>query len=280
MSLSNADWLHLAKRLPVGASKRVHHLHELRPNLVIQNHGDRWSCYCHRCHEGGVVRKEHAVPKPIVQPRITAQPSDVELFSELSADTQGRILRFLTSKGIDYQTMIQDAKIPLWFSALAQRILFITGRGVIGRTIVNAEPKWCHYTNLTLNQYPTYAVHPYDVISSKPVVLTEDYLSALKLRWAIPSITAVAVLGTKVSKELLALLCANQPSHILGFFDGDKAGDAADISVGKRLRGLGLNYCSVSRSYGYDPKDHYAAELQTKIREVLCGTPDTPSVKN
>jgi len=276
MSLPTSDWLHLAKRLPVGASKRVYHLHEVRANLVVQNHGDRWSCYCHRCHEGGVVRKEHAVPEPVKQERFTVLPKDVLHYTQLDIPTQLRIVNFLTSKGVDYETMIGHP----WFSALTQRIIFPTSQGFIGRTIVNAEPKWCHYVNPGTGQYPAFATHTYDVISVKPVVLTEDYLSALKVRWAVPEVVPIALLGTRLSPKLLHELCCAQPSYILGFFDGDAAGDAADVSAGKRLRGLGLNYLSVSRTRGYDPKDHYAAELQTKIREVLCGTPDTPSVKN
>ncbi len=265
MSLLRSEWLSKAQKLPVGQSKRVYHNDECRPNLVVQNHGDRWTAYCHRCHTGGVVRKDHAVPEPPKQKRVMPWPADAKPFAKLAQHEQKLVAKFLSSKGIDFTQMCNDEYT--WYSALTRRILFGTRFGWLGRTDCNAEPKWCNY------QYPSasFAIHPGQQIQ-EVVVLTEDYLSALKISWAVPGVEPIALLGTRISTALLAQLCKQQPKAILGFFDGDAAGDEADKAIGRRLRGLQLPYKSVLRADGYDPKDHTANELNIKIREVLCQT--------
>lgn len=256
------DWLHLAKRLTIGSSKRVYHAQECRPNLVVANRGDRYTCYCHRCHEGGVVLKEHAVLEVAPQKRVMPWPADAVHISKLDNYQRLNVARFLATKGMDFETMLYDEY--MWYSALTRRILFGTRAGWLGRTDINAEPKWCNYAHPT----PSYAEHPLQ-IAQPVVVLTEDYLSALKIRWAVPNVEPIALLGTRISKELLLILIKQKPTAVLGFFDGDKAGDEADKAISKRLRGLGLNYVSINRDVGCDPKDLSAKELQLKINEVL-----------
>ncbi len=262
MSLSRSEWLSKAQKVPVGQSRRVYHNDECRPNLVVYNNGDSWSAYCHRCHTTGYVRKEHAVVQPPKQRRVMPWPIDAKPFNKLDSYEQTHVAKFLSTKGIDFTQMCNDEYT--WYSARTRRILFGTRLGWIGRTDCNAEPKWCNY------QFPSasYAIHPQQK-ESQIVVLSEDYLSALKISWALPDVEPIALLGTRIGYALLSVLCERQPTAILGFFDGDKAGDEADVAVGKRLRGLGLNYKSVVRSDGYDPKDHTANELRIKIQEVL-----------
>ena len=72
------EWLREAKRLPIGRAARVYHGAEHRPNLVVKNLPDRYTCYCHRCHEGGVVLKEFV---KVEQPTVKASESTVTVLS-------------------------------------------------------------------------------------------------------------------------------------------------------------------------------------------------------
>lgn len=88
-------------------------------------------------------------------------------------------------------------------------------------------------------------------------VLTEDYLSALKIQWVAEKylskpIMAVALLGTRVSLQLKAKLISEQASVLL-MLDGDSAGYAGRDTIQRTLKPF-----LQTRSYtidGLDPKD-------------------------
>lgn len=262
MALPTDEWLAKAQALSVGQTRRTYHNEENRANLVIGNEVDKWWCYCHRCHEGGTVLKQHVQYGTVVeqQARFMPWPDDAK---PLGADpgVHRAVHRMLLPKGIDLGTMLPG--VPVMTSASQGRLLVGSGQGWLGRAIGNVQPKWCAYHGQ--QGTPVYATHPADTIGER-VLLTEDYFSALKVRWATNAqgIVPVACLGTTLSQRLLGTLLNTAEVYIA--FDGDRAGWEAWPRAARRLRGLGkrVRICDVPA--GLDPKDMQAHQIQ----EMLC----------
>jgi hypothetical protein len=166
----------------------------------------------------------------------------------------------LLSKGLDVHEMLGD---DVHYSAKDMRIIFKTPQGHIGRTVANAEPKWCTYGVAAC----THA--SFNLCARAVIVLTEDYLSARKVAWATSGNSVIAQLGTRISHAMLSEVLASDPRCVVGFYDGDVAGDDADKAARIRFGGLGIKYCSVKRDPDMDPKDHTALEIVNKIQEAL-----------
>lgn len=259
MALPDNEWLAKAQALAVGQTKRTYHNEESRANLIVGNDIDRWWSYCHRCHEGGVVMKEHVVIGAEVeqQSRLMPWPSDA-LPPGAVPDVYRSVYSQMLRKGIDLNTMLPG--VPMFLSVAQGRLLLGSSQGWLGRAIGPVQPKWCCYGQ----RPPVYAMHPADQITG-PVVLTEDYLSALKLRWSGVPATPVAVLGTSLHTRLMSALLP--VTEVFIAFDGDKAGRDGTVAVARRLRGLGkvVRECVVPD--GLDPKDMHAKQLRELIRE-------------
>jgi hypothetical protein len=269
------EWLPQAKKLPIGQSKRIYHGNETRPNLVIQNHGDRWSAYCHRCHCGGLQRKEHAVLAPVQQKRIMPWPADAINIMQAPQHIQHEVASFLATKNMDIRMCFDTFT---YYSESQRRLLFYTQQGWLGRAMNGVQPKWIAYSNFP----PRFGIHPNSTCirdNLQFIILTEDYLSTIKIIWATDYYSQfvncpLAVLGSSLSNELIKqLLPYNVP--VLGFFDGDDAGIAGDIAAALRLRGLGIDYRSVKAPPGKDPKDLHAADLHNLIRDAYYGVANT-----
>ena len=260
MALPHNEWLHLAQALAVGQSKRTYHNEETRANLSVENLSDRWCAYCHRCHEGGVVMKEHVLlgQEVLVQERRMGWPDDA---LPVGADPMmyGAALRQCISKGIDLGVMLPGT--PLMTSKKHRRLLIGTGQGWIGRGIGNVQPKWVAYFGQHGTQ--TFATHVEDTdLRGKTVILTEDFFSAMKVRWSIArkNCIAVACLGTRPSNKLLVELL--KAHKVVVMFDGDAAGRSGADSTRTRLRGLGVDTSLVSVPEGLDPKDMQAQAIR------------------
>lgn len=52
-TLPTIEWLHLAKRVPLGRSDRTYHGRENRPNLVVYNNESEWSAQTMACPKCG-----------------------------------------------------------------------------------------------------------------------------------------------------------------------------------------------------------------------------------
>lgn len=262
MALPKEEWLSMAKRLPVGQADRVQHRFESRKNMVVRNKPDGWSAYCHACGEGGFVPKEFVKLAP-VEPESYRQllPADLKRLTEVDEYARLTVYRFLASKGMDSLHLQQAV---LFYSGKSKRLVLGLQNGsgesvYLGRSIVNAQPKWVQYSN-PLSGYPTYST----VGQGSTVVITEDVFSALKVQWACPDVQAVCSLGTKLSDELvLYLMRSGKP--VIVFYDGDRAGVSGAQKGRKRLQGLGLTAAAITVP-GNDPKDLPGQ----RIRGVLC----------
>jgi hypothetical protein len=260
MGLHHSEWLRKAERLAVNQTQRTYHKDENRPNLVVRNLPDRYTAYCHKCGEGAVHLKQHAqIGSAVgVQTRTMKWPSDACDLSMLPEYTAKTVYSFLLSKRLDVQVMAPD--LPVKYSVKQARIILGCSMGWLGRAHVNQQPKWCNYENDI-----EFAVHLQDTEFKPVVVLVEDYVSALIVRWAMPEVTCVALLGTALRSNTL-IMQLTKAKQVLGFFDGDAAGRKGDALARVRLQGLGINYSSVPTPVDHDPKDLDKLEIQSLLR--------------
>ena len=269
MPLPHNEWLAKAQALPVGQSKRTYHNEENRANLVVGNDVDRWWAYCHRCHEGGVLMKEHVDLSQAVQQqeRVMPWPADAVPYGTDPVISQ-YAWRMLLPKGIDLHSMLPG--VPMYTSKEQQRLIVGSAQGWLGRALGNVQPKWVAYRSPG-KPVPVYAVHPHDTVQGT-VVLTEDYFSALKIRWSTYGrlLTGVACLGTSLHTRLLAALLACD--RVLIAFDGDSAGRDGTVAVARRLRALGKPVTELRVPDGLDPKDMRSDQ----IKEMLCLMANAP----
>jgi len=261
MGLPHEEWLHEAKRLPVGQSLRVRHRFESRENMVVRNNPDGWSSYCHACHEGGFVPKDFVKLLPD-EPQQQQQLLPADLVHLSAADEYAQLLvyRFLASKSMD---MLHMQQAVCMYSPKSKRlVLGLTGDSTaayLGRSIVNAQPKWVQYST-PISGYPSFI----KVGEGSRVVVTEDVFSALKVHWACPDVHTVCSLGTKLSDSLVVYLMS-RGDPVTVFYDGDRAGIDGAQKGRRRLNGLGMEATAITVR-GKDPKDLTAQH----IREVLC----------
>lgn len=251
------EWLAEAQRLPIGGQRRVRHNEEHGKAMVVYNDVDRWSCYCHRCGEGGSVQKEHVLlSAPEVQPSVMPWPQDA-----IPADTSSRwhgTYAMLLSKGIDASRDL--AGLSLYISDRDRRLLIPTSLGWVGRALAGQQPKWASYGCTP----PVYGMHPHDNPAPGAVwVLTEDLLSAYKVRRAVPEYTAVACLGTRLPTKLLERMLGS--IFVIVAFDGDAAGRSGAAKVAHRLRGLGLSCRIADTPDGLDPKDMWVSDIRKLV---------------
>lgn len=253
--LPREEWLKIAQSLPIGRSIRMLHRREGRPNLIIWNKPDAWSCYCHSCKEGGVVEKAHVrfgLESPEALKSNLNLPNDRQPQAMWDEPTVQRIGMFLASKGMDYLMLP-----PLWYSCTRKRLLIQNAQGWMGRDITgNALEKW-----LTYNQQ--HYLHHYIGASSTAIV--EDTFSYYKMIWAVPHINVMCALGSSLRDFHIATLI-NQ-SKVFICFDGDRAGWGGAAEAVKRLRPLGIDARDSCSPDGKDPKDLSAAELNQLVKE-------------
>lgn len=253
------EWLHLAKKVAIGSSKRVYHKHETTPAMTVKNLPDRYTAYCHRCHEGAVHLKEHAALSPInVQAKFMPWPDDAVLFANAAVWEQMKVFEFLVTKGIDYSTMLKD--VPMYLSNKHGRLIIGTGQGWIGRALRGQVPKWATY-----GKPAVFGIGVAESIS-KRVVLVEDYLSKIKGQWAVPEVTWIACLGTRPHQKLIAAMIAAGVESIGIMFDGDKAGNSGYAEAAKRLKGLGFKVDRIDTPSNCDPKDL----THEQLRRLVC----------
>lgn len=256
MALSKDEWLHLAKRQPVGGTGRHNHGRERRPNLVVGNDADRYWAYCNACKAGGVEMKEHVVitnRKAPADSMSLTLPHDMLRLIDCEPAVQHGVVGFLASKNMDQQYLPE-----LWFSKARCRIMLMHGVEWLGRDTTNASPqKW-----LTFNG-SNHLAGP-DIVIRKAVVV-EDPFSFYKVQWALRDmgISVFCSLGTRMSDALLIKLMTT--GTVAFFYDDDAAGHKGAATESHRLRSLGVDsraHCAV----GGDPKDMSVLAIQNHVR--------------
>lgn len=278
--LPQSDWLAHAKRLPVGQSQRLRHKCPGRvrstnaSNMVVSNKDDRYVAFCQSCRKGGVQMKTHVIIRRTEdQQRYMPWPDDAVHWQ--GVETAPALHALLLDKGIDPGIMCPDQVI--WYSTRQARLLFGTALGWIGRAAGGQSPKWTGYG------FPAPAYHKHPTDEWKDVwVVTEDYLSALKVRWATPEVTAVGLSGTAMPDALGAQLVQHKPTLVVTFMDGDKAGRDGAARVAKRVRGLGFACVDIHTPEGMDPKDLHKHQLEELIHGAISAarTPGQAEVQD
>lgn len=128
--------------------------------------------------------------------------------------------------------------------------------GILGRAVFNERPKYRMLGGSadTLFRPPQRPV--------RAVVVVEDILSAIAVWHA--GVNAVAVLGTSLSPVQAAEIASGM-DRVVGWFDGDPAGDKAWL----RLRSLmGLQPVTLDRiRTEYDPKALHRGDLRDRLTQ-------------
>lgn len=251
-------WLRKAQGLCIGRQERIFHLRERRPNLIIWNKPDMWSCFCQACKKGGVVMKEHVrldAVSPEAKRSDLSLPTDMRLHSLLDVGTQAMLAEFLSSKGMDSIMMM-----PTWYySCTRKRILIQTAEGWLGRDVTGtALEKWLTYNG------QGYLWH--GVIGAQLTVCCEDTFSWLKIIWATQGriqCNALCALGTNI-KDSIMMRLLNQ-DRVQFMFDGDAAGYKGAAEGVARCRGMSIKAMSCCAPAGKDPKDLSGEEIRNLI---------------
>ena len=272
--LPERDWLASAQRLAVGQSLRITHGRELRPNLVVHNKPDMWTCYCHSCKEGGVVRKDHVMfnSAPVVEtPYI--KPDDMVSLTGLYADVNtrylaDRVFKFLASKNMDIAYL--ECQAELYYSKKADRLILEHNDDYIGRSLRENHPaKWMTYDKQTYSYCD-------DAFRVSTAIIVEDTFSMYKTRWALrtsPSLAVISSLGTTISRALLLRIMESSIRTVIIFYDNDYAGICGADAAVRKLRRYGINALALHPPKGGDdPKDMDTASIFKEIQNRLAYT--------
>lgn len=269
MALHQSEWLHEAKAIAIGRQARVYHGSESRPNLVVHNNHDSWSCYCHACHEGGFVIKElvKLSPEPVV-----TTPRGVPRGQEITIENApiALIVDYAHKSGVS----IQDLKD--WgfrYDPLLRRLMYQSPLGspyvVMGRALIKSKMKWYRYTGT--GEYINLGN-----MDASVVYLTEDILSAHKLYDTLyymahnalhsENFAVVCCLGTTMSNALtVALLKAKS---VVIALDGDDAGRHATADFKRKLQLYSIPNFVLEVDEGKDPKHLTRDSLIERILNV------------
>ena len=267
--IPRAEWLAQAQHLCIGQKKRIRHNHERTLALDVYNNDDSWSCWCHRCKEGGTVWKQHQhIRVARVEPdRVQPVPADVIRIRDATRYIQQQIWSLLVKKGIAPEIINEEL---LWYSPSVNRLLLLFQGRALGRSLSELQlPKWLMYGQW--QNHPRIWLTKYSPCA--PVVITEDALSAHKVGYAMRGypISVLATLGTRLTDSSMTLLLENSCKHLLTMYDGDSAGKSGAHAVKQRVSPFGITCSILELPYGYDPKDCSIAQIQALIGDKLNG---------
>ena len=262
----------------MGRSERVYHGAEHRQNMLVQNKPEGWSCWCFSCQDGGFVPKEHVrLQEPDVPPDVLPEvrtelyvPScTVALDDFVNAGTyeSRKLVKFLNDKGVS-STVLREWNPRVYHD----RVVFsfpecIIGRDFAGKTSV----KWKVYNGSSKLSYVHFQAKTTDDTregtQESTVVLTEDILSAIKVRW-YTTLPCIALRGTAVRTDTLALILRNY-TRVLIFLDGDTAGRVGSTKASKLLDTVNIPHVIINTPDGLDPKDLKPNELRRLCTHLM-----------
>lgn len=197
---------------------------------VIRNETDKWSCSCYRCKSYHSERKQYAqLAVPEVLGRELTAPRDLKPLPELDAGLQQFLYGFLINRGI-WPDMAGD----VYYSEQYKRLVWKLSTGsYIARALHEyQQQKWVMLgKSLQWAQLGS---------TGTVVVLTEDYLSALKVqqvsgKYSSLTVQAIALLGTRLPLGLKAQLI-KEDKPVVCMLDDDSAGWNGTASIIKQLK--------------------------------------------
>lgn len=197
---------------------------------VIRNEPDKWTCSCFRCKSYHSERKQYAqLAVPEVLERELAAPEDLKPLPELDAGLQQFLYGFLISKGI-WPDMAGD----VYYSEQYKRLVWKLSTGsYIARALHEYQhPKWVMMgKSLQWAQLGN---------TGTITVLTEDYLSALKVqqvseKYSSRTVQVIALLGTRLPLGLKAQLI-KQDRPVVCMLDNDIAGWDGTTAIIKQIK--------------------------------------------
>lgn len=248
MSDESAPWVLKCKQLAVGQSARFRCCGRT-PAGVLHNKPEAWEFFCFRCKSRGYVRKQYvSLVKVEVLPRHLPAPTDLKELSNCASEVQAFCWGFLVGRGL-----MPEMAGAVYYSEQLKRLVWDLQNGTyLARALHSYQaPKW-----VMLGQPAQYS-DAGTWLNTGVVVLTEDWLSALKVQYVSEKygsepVTAVALLGTRLSLPLKAkLIQLGKP--VLLMLDGDSAGFAGRDTIQRTLKPF-----LQTHSYtigGLDPKD-------------------------
>lgn len=253
----DAPWLQACKRLAVGQTARFRCCGRT-PAAVLFNKPDSWQLYCFRCHTSLSERKQYvSLVQPEALPRVLPAPAQLIQIHQTSAELQAQLYGFLVSKGI-----MPEMAGAVYYSEQLKRLVWDLQNGTyLARALHQYQaPKWVLLGSPC--QYASTATGSSDVSLTSLIVLTEDWLSALKIQWVSKKygsqpVTAIALLGTRLSLPLKAkLIQLGKP--VLLMLDNDEAGRAGAKTIQRTLKPFLPVHDRVLRD---DPKACNIAEI-------------------
>lgn len=269
MGLHRSEWLEDAKKVPVGQHRRVYHGAEPTPALVLWNNEDSWSCYCHRCHEGGKVYKQvlEKVDESVPVYRKYFNLKDTCSLSDLASkhpDKYKRMVLLLHDKGMS-TALFKGYNVK--YNLVDDRLCFIFNGVVIGRDCRNTgNAKWLMYHSDNQSSH-VYLQGRKTGKTCEPVIFTEDLFSAIKVNH-YTGFSTLWIQGTRLSDDIILRFIEPintmenlrdkssrlNPVAVLSL-DSDSAGYSAVRSITNRFNLLGLPIRNVDIPVGLDPKD-------------------------
>lgn len=255
----DAPWLQACKRLAVGQTARFRCCGRT-PAAVLYNKPDAWQMYCHRCHTSLSERKQYvSLVQPEVLPKVLPAPAKLIQIHQTSAELQAQLYGFLVSKGL-----MPEMAGAVYYSEQLKRLVWDLQNGTyLARALHQyQQPKW-----VMLGEPVSYAAAS-NAVNPDAVVLTEDYLSSLKIQHCMEvyggstSICSIALLGTRLSLPLKAkLIQLGKP--VLLMLDNDEAGWAGAKMVQRTLKPFLPVHDRVLRD---DPKACHISEILEGLR--------------
>ncbi|QGK90467.1 DNA primase [Acinetobacter phage vB_AbaP_APK87] len=265
--LHSSEWLADAQAVPLGQKRRVWHGAEHTKAMDVYNNLDSWSCWCHRCHEGGKVWKTHLARETLVQaPTIKhflnyKQLCTLTELAEKHESKYKRMVVLLQSKGVS-TTILQPYR-PM-YNLEDDRLVFSFEGVDIGRDCTGVSPmKWYKYYKENPKSF-VYLQGKNQFDTREPVAVTEDLFSSMKIKH-YSGCSAMCLLGTNFEDEKLNFLSSRKPVLAL---DGDLAGQTAERLISNRLSLFAVPYLRVSIPLGLDPKDLKPNEIKQLFSEL------------
>lgn len=262
----------LTEYLPVegvdpGETVNVHHCKQGRGNdrLYITRKDDGYLYYCHHCGFAGFQRADYVARSKAVPARKEtvgdADYHDVHRAADDLGSWAGWAREWVGASGITDAELIRHGfrYLPVADRVMYPAYLGGTHLGYQARCRAGAGPKYLTYSKglgqLVLGVGPA--------PSSKPCVLVEDALSAIRVGRQFPS---VALFGTNLTEVRLAWLIENYDRFVVWLDDDNAEVRRNTRRLHRRLSLFGP--CVTITGVGKDPKHCTDVEIGEIVRGI------------